>query len=86
MDQMHEIDLKLNDLRKTYLLPAPLWHCTFAFTHDFLSLAQFLRVLRECCGILHSTARASSIGVQILNISVPKQTRYKFLSEWKNTS
>ena len=21
MDQMHEIDLKLNDLRKTYLLP-----------------------------------------------------------------
>lgn len=26
MDQMHEIDLKLNDLRKTYLLPAPLWH------------------------------------------------------------
>lgn len=26
MDQMHEIDLKLNDLRKTYLLPAPLLH------------------------------------------------------------
>ena len=52
MDQMHEIDLELNDLRKTYLLPAPLWHCTFAFTHDFLSLAQFLRVLRERCGIL----------------------------------
>jgi len=22
MDQMHEIDLELNDLRKTYLLPA----------------------------------------------------------------
>ena len=46
MDQMHEIDLDLNDLRNIYLLPAPLWHCTFAFTHDFLSLAQFLRVLR----------------------------------------
>ena len=44
MDQMHEIDLELNDLRNIYLLPAPLWHCTFAFTHDFLSLAQFLRV------------------------------------------
>ena len=56
MDQMHEIDLELNDLRNIYLLPAPLWHCTFAFTHDFLSLAQFLRVLRERCGILHSTA------------------------------
>ena len=26
MDQMHEIDLELNDLRKTYLLPAPLLH------------------------------------------------------------
>lgn len=38
MDQMHEIDLELNDLRNIYLLPAPLWHCTFAFTHDFLSL------------------------------------------------
>ena len=46
MDQMHEIDLDLNDLRNIYLLPAQLWHCTFAFTHDFLSLAQFLRVLR----------------------------------------
>ena len=23
---MHEIDLELNDLRKTYLLPAPLLH------------------------------------------------------------
>ena len=74
MDQMHEIDLDLNDLRNIYLLPAPLWHCMFAFTHDFLSLAQFLRVLRERCGILHSTARASSIGAQMLNISAPKQT------------
>ncbi|WP_462403889.1 ATP-binding cassette domain-containing protein [Gemmiger formicilis] len=26
MNQMHEINLKLNDLRKTYLLPAPLLH------------------------------------------------------------
>lgn len=26
MDQMHEIDLELNDLRNIYLLPAPLWH------------------------------------------------------------
>lgn len=26
MDQMHEIDLELNNLRKTYLLPAPLLH------------------------------------------------------------
>lgn len=60
MDQMHEIDLELNDLRNIYLLPAPLWHCTFAFTHDFLSLAQFLRVLRERCGILHSTATTAN--------------------------
>ena len=25
MDQMHEIDLELNDLRNIYLLRAPLW-------------------------------------------------------------
>ena len=36
------MQLELNNLRKTYLLPAPLWQFAFAFTHDFLSLAQVL--------------------------------------------
>ena len=60
MDQMHEIDLELNNLRKTYLLPAPLLHRRGQSLLGFRFALPAAPSARACMAFWGRTARAKA--------------------------